>query len=66
MLIRPANKFTVGYTPVPCDDPAFGNRGEVVRTDEGQVHFRKNARIFAVAEFVRKLLNLITETELVL
>ena len=67
MLIRPVNEFTVGYTTqVPCDAPAFDNRAEVVRTDKGQLYFRENGHIFATAEFARKLLNLVAETDPVL
>jgi len=64
VLIRPVNEFTLGYTTqVPCNDPAFDNHAEVVRTDEGQLYFRENGHILAAAEFATKLLNLVAETD---
>ena len=64
LLIRPVNEFTLGYTTqVPCDDPAFDNHAEVLRTDEGQWYFRENGHILSAAEFASKLLNLVAETD---
>lgn len=64
MLIRPVNEFTVGYTTqVPCEDPAFDNHVEVVRTDDGQLYFRENGHILAISEFASKLVNLVADTD---
>ena len=64
MLIRPVNEFTVGYTSqVPCDDPAFDNHTQVVKTGEGQLYFRENGHILSASEFASKLINLVAETD---
>ena len=61
VLIRPYNEFTVGYTDqTPCNDPAFDNHAEVIRSEDGRLYFREKNDVLTVPEFASKLISLVT------
>jgi hypothetical protein len=60
VLIRPFDEFTVGYTTQsPSNHPAFDNHAEVVRHDDGRLHFRVEHDVLTVGEFAQTLISLL-------